>query len=70
MAKVDNEVIITALNMNGIDATQFFDDDEWDDFVQSCMSSLDLDDIESGDIADDFVLELVEDQLREAGRIQ
>ena len=76
--EVTTEDVITALNVNGVDANspQFFDEDEWDEFVDMCMSDIDHDAVEKAalrgdDMSEqsDLALETIEEQLAFAGRI-
>jgi len=38
---VTKEDVVTVLNLNGVDQSTFYDEDEWDDFVNECMGSVD-----------------------------
>ena len=76
--KITTEDIITALNVNGIDATspQFYDEQEWDDYLEACMCAIDEKSVEKatkrGDSIlerNDFAMEEIESQLREANII-
>ena len=68
--------IVTILNVNGVDESQFFDEDEFDEFVDECVGSLSVKHIE--EVASDGVnkhersdlaLGEIEKQLREANKI-
>ena len=43
--EVVTEDIVTVLNINGLDESSFFDEDEWDSFVDSCLSKIDESDV-------------------------
>jgi len=38
---VTKEDVVTVLNLNGVDQSTFYDEDEWDDFVNECMGCID-----------------------------
>ena len=44
--EVVTEDVVTVLNINGLDESSFFDEDEWDGFVNNCMSKIDESDVE------------------------
>jgi len=74
--EVTMEDVITTLNVNGIDQTQFLDDDEWVDFVDECIGCIDHNAIEHvalrGDNLieqSDLALEEIETQLHNNGRL-
>ena len=76
--EVTKDDVITALNVNGIDgdSSMFFDVDDWDEFVDGCMSILDFDVIidsttRGGNVTEkaDIALETIEEQLSIAGKI-
>ena len=75
MLHVTRDDIVTALNVNGIDmySPQFFDEDEWDEYVEAGLSIIDDDAVESATLLgenilekNDLAIEEIERQLRDA----
>ncbi len=60
--------VISALNMNGVDESQYYDVDEWDDVVNDCLSIIDNNIIDDN-ISEGELLDCVEEQLAFAGKI-
>lgn len=71
--EVTTEDVINALNVNGVDDSQFYDMDEWDEFVDKALSEVDVHKVEKCamrgvgiDEQTDLALEEIEEQLRNA----
>ena len=74
--EVTNEDVRTALSINGVSSATFFDEDEFDEFVDECMGELDFAVIENEalrgndmDEQTEYALEAIQEQLQIAGRI-
>ncbi len=64
---ITTDNIVDALMMNGIEETQFFDDDEWDEFINLCIS--DTSSIDATNLDNAQTIECVEEALANTGRI-
>lgn len=74
--EVLTEDVVTVLNINGLDESSFFDEDEWDGFVNSCLSKIDDSDVEDATFfgtteeeEKELAYNEIETQLREANLI-
>lgn len=72
----NREDVVTVLNVNGVEDSQFFDDDEFDEFVDGCIGSLSVNKIEEAASEgtnkherSDLALAEIETQLRNDNKI-